>query len=119
MEFNVPRKVFLVSFDLQRDEISTFCFDHCGHIGIGAMEVELYEGLPSMLFLPCAQLACPYLDRQVDEPAVVHNGTPYHLRKLKSLTIQLSSHASSDIAGEGNSPASPGLVNAISCLEDK
>jgi hypothetical protein len=79
-------KIFLVSFDLQRDEISTYCFDSCGSISFGAIEVELYEGLPPMLFMPCVRAVCPFLDREVDESCFEKDGSTFHLRKLQDLS---------------------------------
>ena len=80
------KKTFLVSFDLQRDEISTLCFDHCKAISIGSIQVELYEGLPAMMFLPCLREDCPYLERQLDEPTSVTPEYEFYLRKLKPLS---------------------------------
>lgn len=87
------KKIYLLSFDLQRDEISTYCFDMCGSISVGAISLELEEGLPEMHFMPCSRTDCPHLDRQMDEPSAVDKNTLFFLRKLKPLSTLVRTQA--------------------------
>ena len=142
------QKTFLVSFDLQRDEIEAFCFRECGKISIGSVSLEIYEGLPEMYFLPCNHSVCPYLDRQVDEPCAEVDNVQFHLRKLSSLATVFRTQVTNSgetivtrkedippggdliyaiediegeggIAGEGDAPACPALIDAIKQLGEK
>ena len=69
---------FLISYDMQEQEITAFCFGSCKKISIGAIEVN------NLVFLPCSESVCPHLDRQLtDEPFVTdEQGQNCFLRKL-------------------------------------
>ena len=86
-------KIFLLSFDLQRDEIEAFCFRACGKVSIGSVSIQLSEGLPEMYFLPCRHPTCPHLEREMDEPSAETKDGQFFLRKLKPLTTLVRAQA--------------------------
>jgi len=78
--------VFLVSWDIQKAQIYSFCFGSCKALNFGAIEFTI-EGLP-MVFLPCCRADCPNLHSQIDEPTCTDDeGINYFLRRLNDLPI--------------------------------
>ena len=76
--------VFLVSWDIQKDQIDNFCFGTCQAINFGAITCTI-QGLP-MVFLPCCRADCPHLHSQIDEPTYIDDdGINYFLRRLNDL----------------------------------
>ena len=76
--------IFLVSWDIQKDQIDSFCFGTCKAINFGAVQFTI-QGLP-MVFLPCCRADCSNLHSQIEEPTYTDpEGVKYFLRRLNDL----------------------------------
>lgn len=80
----ITAKCYLLSFDIQRDEIDKYCFDECKKILFGCWkELEIKPG-KIMTFMLCKSDECPFLKNQSDEPLASDEESDYYLRALKS-----------------------------------
>jgi len=73
--------LYLVSHDMQSEEINKFCFRDCGKILIGAVEIS------GLAFLPCNTEDCPFLEKQMEAEPITFDEIVYknvYIRKLVS-----------------------------------
>ena len=75
------RKLWVVPFSIQQEQISAWCWGKgCGKGLIGVIDLGMYTAVP------CREAECPYLDREMDEPmGEDSDGVPVYLRKLREM----------------------------------
>jgi hypothetical protein len=84
-------KLFVVSFELQQEQVKAWCLGKgCGKGIMGAIDIGVYGS-----GIPCRQADCPYLDREMDQPMGIvagpcSTGGPVYLRKLRDLPKEAS-----------------------------
>ena len=80
----LPKPVFAVLCDMpsQKPAIEKYCFGSCGKIIVGAIKIPMDDWV--LTALPCREVQCPALDRQMEEPLgeLPETGEPVFLRKL-------------------------------------
>ena len=69
-------KLYAVIFELQKDQISEWCWGSCGYGICGAVDFEPFSAVP------CRHSPCPHVEREMDEPMGEVNGESIYLRKL-------------------------------------
>ena len=55
------KKLFGVNILIQKKLVEDLCFDKCGKISIGAMEINKTPG-----WLPCWHKDCPYMEKEAE-----------------------------------------------------
>jgi hypothetical protein len=73
--------MFAIVFELQKDQISEWCWGSCGKGVIGALTFEGFT------FVACRHADCPHLDREKAEPFGEVEGELVFLRKLQSVDV--------------------------------
>jgi hypothetical protein len=67
---------YFVSLGAQKETIENYCFDKCGKICFGCLEIEGGQ------FLPCGEIKCPIMEKELDLKQSVR-GQNIIIRKLK------------------------------------
>jgi hypothetical protein len=74
------QKLFAVLFPVQQRQIEAWCWgDGCGHGVCGAIDLGMSAAIP------CNQITCPHVDREMTEPCGEVQGRPVFLRKLREM----------------------------------
>jgi hypothetical protein len=82
--------MFAIVFELQKDQISEWCWGSCGKGVVGAITGEGFT------FVACLHADCPHLDHEMAEPCGEVLGEPVFLRKLLPVDVGAAERAKGD-----------------------
>lgn len=75
--------IYAIPIEIQRSEISYYCFDHCGRVVFAPIMDTDLGGLSH-----CRVDQCPFLAGQIDNPFGEISGELVYLRKLMSVPVR-------------------------------
>jgi len=73
------KMVYAVSLGAQKELIDKLCFDKCGKICVGGLDIM------GGAFLPCDEKKCKYKEKELKLKGKLEDGDEIIVRKLKSM----------------------------------